>query len=41
MLDETLVLYITVAFVLFVLAVENVIVPEARDVRVPTEVMFG
>ena len=41
MLDETLVLYITVAFVDEVLAVENVIVPEFSEVRVPTEVMFG
>ena len=34
-------MYITEAFVLFVLAEDTVIVPEARDVRVPTEVMFG
>ena len=34
-------LYIAVAFVLFVLAVENVIVPEFSEVSVPTDVMFG
>ena len=42
LLDETEVLYITVAFVLFVLADDIVIVPELlRFVRVPTDVMLG
>ena len=39
--DDTDVLYITVAFVLFVLAELTVIVPEFSEVSVPTDVMFG